>query len=122
MVDAYDNKILRFCGFGSITNYHSMPKTLKCTDLYGQTSADCSTLANTVCTYWTDRDNNICTNDYGGPLYRYSYVDKTITQYVVALASYSPNLSSASCTGRQKIVHTQVAFYAEWIGAQISKT
>lgn len=58
--DAHVDKLVRACGYGSISNYPNFSKTLRCTDLTVMPAANCSTLTNTVCTFWTDRDNNIC--------------------------------------------------------------
>lgn len=58
--DMYVDKLLRACGFGSISNYPRPPRVLQCTDLYGVTAANCSSNSNTICTQWPDRDNNMC--------------------------------------------------------------
>ncbi|KAG5671435.1 hypothetical protein PVAND_001631 [Polypedilum vanderplanki] len=119
--DIYVNKTLRLCGFGSIANYYTKPLKLKCTDMFVQPSVNCSTVTNTICTFWTDRDNNACNNDFGGPLYLYSYNGTKFTQSVVGMASYSPDYRpNAPCYGGQKIVNVNTAFYVPWITNIIS--
>lgn len=114
--DIYVNNVVRACGFGSIANYYTLPKTMKCTNLFVQPTVNCSTVANTFCTIWTDRESNVCNNDFGGPIYLYSYNGKTITQQIIGIASHSPDFRpNAPCLDGHKVVHTQTAFFVPWI-------
>lgn len=62
----YEGKILRFCGMGSTQNYPTFPATLKCADLRVVPTSECGVnLTNILCTFWKDRDNNVCNGDYG---------------------------------------------------------
>lgn len=113
--DIYVNQTLRLCGFGSVANYYTRPTKMKCTDLFIQPSVSCGTLANTICSFWTDRDNNACNNDYGGALYAYSYNGSKINQTVVGMASFAPDYRpSAPCYDGHKVVHVQTASYIPW--------
>lgn len=65
--EAYVGKVLRFCGMGSIQNYPTFPNTLKCADLLIVPTAECGVnIENILCTFWKDRDNNVCNGDFGG--------------------------------------------------------
>jgi hypothetical protein len=65
--DAFVGKILRFCGMGSTANYPTFPNTLKCTELNIVPKAECdSTIPNTLCSRWMNKDNNVCAGDFGG--------------------------------------------------------
>lgn len=90
--------------------------TLRCADLLVQPASHCSSLSNTICSYWTDRDENVCSNDYGSPFYTYLYVGQMIIQHAVGLASHSPDVRrNAPCFDRHKVVFTQISAYADWI-------
>lgn len=120
--DAYVNQQVRACGFGSIANYLTYPKSMMCTELFVQPAEQCSTISKTFCTFWTDRDNNICTSDYGSPIYIYRHVGNTIIQWVIGIASHSPDYRrSAPCYDGHKVVHVQIGAYIDWIENTISK-
>lgn len=58
---AFVEKILRFCGMGSIKNYPTFPSTLKCTELLIAANAECGIdIKNILCSFWKYRDNNVC--------------------------------------------------------------
>lgn len=108
---------MRVCGFGSISNKPIPPKTLMCTDIFGVTAETCATMnPSTFCTEWSDKENNVCNGDYGGPVYTYSYSGKTITQTVVGIASFAPNVNPGlPCLSGHRVEVTQVAAYATFI-------
>jgi hypothetical protein len=88
---------------------------MKCTDLFIQPAVNCSALPNTICSFWTDRDNNACNNDYGGALYLYSYNGTRLNQTVVGMASHSPDYRpNAPCYGGQKVVHVLISNFITW--------
>jgi hypothetical protein len=120
--DLYENQLLRLCGFGSIADRYRAPTKLRCTDLFGVSASECSPLAQTICTYWEDRNNNACQNDFGGALYQYSYVGSKLTQTVVGMASFSPDYrTNAACNGGHKVIHVQTSYYLPWAMNIINK-
>jgi hypothetical protein len=122
VTDAFLYQEVRVCGFGSVANYLTYPKTMMCTKLFVQPAAECSSLPKTICTHWADRDNNICTSDYGSPIYTHVYAGSTIIKRVIGLASHSPDIRrSAPCYDGHKVVHVQVGAYAEWIEDTVGK-
>jgi hypothetical protein len=62
--DVYLDKVLVYCGWGTIANKPTPPKGMQCTTLYGAAAATCGTTANTICTKWTLKDNNVCPGNY----------------------------------------------------------
>ena len=116
-VDLYVGKTLRVCGFGSIANYPTPSKTLQCTDVFGVAITTCGENTLTICTKWSDRQNNICNGDYGSPAYLYVSVDNKVTsQTVVGIAGHSPDARpGTSCFDGHMVEYTSVADFATWI-------
>lgn len=110
---------------GSFQNYPTFPTTLKCTELRVVPPSECGVnLSNILCTFWKDRDNNVCSGDYGGPLYEITVNGTNTIQTLVGIASFSPNArKNASCLGGHKVVFTQVGAHLniieEFIGASL---
>ncbi|KAG5671436.1 hypothetical protein PVAND_001632 [Polypedilum vanderplanki] len=122
ITDAFVYKEVRACGFGSIANYLTYPQTMMCTTLFIQPAEVCSSIPKTFCTYWVDRDNNICTSDYGSPIYTFIYAGTSIIQKVIGLSSHSPDYrKSAPCYDGHKVVHVQIGFYIDWIENTVNK-
>jgi secreted trypsin-like serine protease len=122
--NAFEGKLLRFCGMGSTQNYPTFPATLKCADLRVVPSHQCGVnLTNILCTFWKDRDNNVCSGDYGGPLYEVTENGTNKIQTLVGIASFSPNArKNASCLGGHKVVFTRVSAYLPIIEEFIGTT
>ena len=128
-----ENFKLRACGVGVTDNKGTKPKGVVCTDLNIVDSAQCRKFGteadvHTVpegiaCLQWSDRDNNLCAGDYGGPIYAYKTNAKgeAIEQESFCLAIGSPDVRrNANCQdGHTVFCQFYIPGVREWFAGAV---
>lgn len=110
--DDYIGARLLYCGFGSTENKPTKPRGLTCTSLNAVTASAgrCTENSNIICTYWNNKDNNVCPGDYGGPL----YVQDSDPPLVIGIATFSPGQhANAPCKDGHSTEFAQIKSYFE---------
>lgn len=102
-------------------NKRTVSSKLLCVSLEVVQSYKCDSNPNTICTISKD-ERNICSGDYGGPL----YVIDAKGQTVVGIASYSKDIrGSATCQDGHSVSYVQIggimSFINEIVGGRLLK-
>lgn len=112
----------RVCGIGSTDNKGTKPKDVICTEIdlvestkckkYG-TTADLHTVPEGLaCFQWSDRDNNVCVGDYGGPIYMHRIdEDGDLDETLYFIAVGSPDVRENSLCQGGHTVFAQIILF-----------